>query len=76
VVRTFCQANNIHYCELATAMQAAARQGQQLYLRVSGHWNDEGNAVAARTIAACLAEQGPRRRDADGVRPAAAPGPQ
>ena len=72
VVRDFCQTNAIHSCELTAAMQAEARQGRQLYLRVSGHWNDEGNAVAAETIATCLAEQGLLHPDGDGARPVAA----
>jgi len=57
VVREFCQANDIAYCDLAPALEAEARKGRQLYLRVSGHWNDEGNAIAAAAVAACLAER-------------------
>ena len=58
VVRDFCTAKGIHYCDLTAAMQAAARRGRQLYLRVSGHWNDDGNALAATTIARCLKDRG------------------
>jgi hypothetical protein len=58
VVRGFCAANGIFCCDLTPAVQAEARRGRQLYLRVSGHWNDEGNAVAARAVAACLTAQG------------------
>ena len=58
VVRDFCIAQGIHYCDLTSAMQAEARRGRQLYLRVSGHWNDDGNALAAATIARCLDDRG------------------
>ncbi len=76
VVRAFCQTNAIHACELTTAMQAEARRGRQLYLRVSGHWNDDGNAVAAKSIASCLATQGLLHADHDGAQPETAQRPQ
>jgi hypothetical protein len=34
-----------------------ARRGRQLYHRVSGHFNDEGNRVAAKAIGRCLASR-------------------
>jgi hypothetical protein len=58
VVRDFCQQRGIAYCDLAPALDAEAQRGRQLYLKVSGHWNDDGNTIAARAIAACLATQG------------------
>lgn len=58
VVRQFCAAGGLACCDLTEALGAEAHRGGQVYFRVSGHWNDAGNAVAARAIAACLAERG------------------
>jgi hypothetical protein len=58
VVRRFCVENGIHVCDLTAALQSQAHGGRQLYLRVSGHWNDDGNTVAASALAGCLADQG------------------
>lgn len=63
-----CAEKGIACCDTRPDLEAAAQRGRQLYLRVSSHWNDAGNAVAARSVARCLAE---RRWDAAG---AAAPG--
>jgi len=67
VVHRFCEENHMHVCDLRGALEAEARHGRQLYLRVSGHWNDDGNAVAARALAACLADQGVLQEVADGA---------
>jgi hypothetical protein len=48
----------IPVCDLTAAFRAEAGRGRQLYHSVSAHWNDEGNAVAARAIGSCLATQG------------------
>jgi len=58
VVRQFLAEQQMHTCELVGPLREAARQGRQVYLRVSGHWNDEGNAVAADAIAHCLRTEG------------------
>jgi hypothetical protein len=58
VLRDFCVANAIKYCEFTGPLREAARQGRQLYHRISSHWNDEGNAVGAQVIARCLANYG------------------
>ena len=42
-------------CDLTGELREQARRGRQLYHRVSGHFNDEGNRVAATAIARCLA---------------------
>jgi hypothetical protein len=55
VVRQFCETNGIKFCTFDAALRAEARQGRQLYHRISSHWNDEGNAVGAQVIAKCLA---------------------
>ena len=58
VIRDFCQANSIKFCEFTGPLREQARHGRQLYHRISSHWNDEGNAVGAQVIARCLADQG------------------
>jgi hypothetical protein len=58
VIRDFCQANGIDYCEFTKELREQARQGRQVYHRISSHWNDEGNAVGAKVIERCLADSG------------------
>ena len=57
-VKRSLEAAGIDYCDLAPDMRAEARKNRQLYLRVGAHWNDEGNRVAADSIAACLTRKG------------------
>jgi len=57
-VREFCARTGMACCDLTEPLRAEAARGRQVYLRVSGHWNDAGNAVAAGAIAACLSERG------------------
>lgn len=58
VVRDFSKANGIKFCELADPLRVEAARGRQLYHRISSHFNDEGNVVAAGVIAKCLDDQG------------------
>jgi acetyltransferase AlgX (SGNH hydrolase-like protein) len=58
VIRDFLQAKGIAYCEFVDPLRAEAQQGRQLYLRISHHWNDSGNAVGAQVVVQCLAEHG------------------
>jgi hypothetical protein len=58
VIRDFCEEQAILYCDLRGPLQAEAAKGQQLYHRISSHWNDAGNAVAAAAIARCLQDHG------------------
>jgi len=51
----FLDEHAIFGCHLADELRAHAQQGRQLYHRVSGHFNEEGNRVAASVIAGCLA---------------------
>lgn len=60
-LRAFCEQEGFACCDLTPPLRAEAARGRQVYLRVSGHWNDAGNAVAARAVADCLAA---RRWDA------------
>lgn len=61
IVREYGAATQLPVCDLRSAMQPLADQGKQLYLRVSGHWNDAGNERAAEAIADCLERHGLRR---------------
>jgi hypothetical protein len=58
VLREFCAANAIKYCEFTSPLREEAQRGRQLYHRISSHWNDEGNAVGAQVIARCLRSYG------------------
>ncbi len=44
-------------CDVTGEIREQARAGRQLYHRVSGHFNAEGNRVAAAAVARCLADQ-------------------
>jgi hypothetical protein len=44
-------------CDLTAEIREQAGRGRQLYHRVSGHFNEEGNRVAATAIGRCLAER-------------------
>jgi len=61
LVRTFCQENGIRVLDLAPAFRERGRSGRQLFFVGDGHWNLEGNAFAAETIANFL--------DAEGLHP-------
>jgi hypothetical protein len=42
-------------CDVTGEIREQARRGRQLYHRVSGHFNEEGNSVAAEAVGRCLA---------------------
>jgi hypothetical protein len=54
LVEEFCQQNQIPVCDLRPPFEREAELYRQLYLRVSGHWTDAGNVLAAETITECL----------------------
>jgi hypothetical protein len=58
LVDEFCNARDIPVCDLRPAFERQAAEYRQLYLRVSGHWNEAGNVLAADTISACLRSRG------------------
>jgi len=53
-----CRTQSIVCCDTTPALHDEAAAGRQLYLRVSSHWNDLGNRVAAGAVDRCLAEAG------------------
>jgi len=57
-IRAFAEKQGIPYCDLTPALRAESATGRQLYLRVSGHWNEDGNAFGAKVIEDCLRTQG------------------
>jgi len=68
VVRHYCSERGLLACDLRSRLQPVADQGKQLYLRVSGHWNDEGNDLAALAVAECLRGRGLVEAAAGGAR--------
>lgn len=58
LVADFCEEKGIPVCDLRPAFEREAEKYNQLYLRVSGHWNDAGNTLAADTIADCVRSRG------------------
>jgi len=58
MIRDFCREQGISVCDLRGPLRAEAQKGRQLYHRISSHWNDEGNHVAAAAVEHCLREQG------------------
>ncbi len=58
LLRKFSEVNGFGFCDLTPALRAHAKRGEQVYLRVSGHWNDAGNDIAARAVGDCLRAQG------------------
>jgi hypothetical protein len=57
LIRHFCEAESIPYCDVRDALRTEGAHGRQLYHRISGHWNDQGNAVAAAAVERCLRER-------------------
>jgi hypothetical protein len=57
-VRGSLERQEIDYCDLTPDLRESAGEGRQLYLKVGAHWTDEGNQLAAESIARCLAGHG------------------
>jgi hypothetical protein len=57
VVRAFCEEKGLKFCDFTDGLRAEAHKGRQLYLRVSGHWNEAGHAFMAAATARCLRAQ-------------------
>jgi hypothetical protein len=58
LVTSFLTEQGILGCDVSGELRAQARQGRQLYYSVSGHFNQEGNHVAADAVQRCLAAHG------------------
>lgn len=56
-VAAWARDNGIAVCDLTQALRDESATGRQLYLRVSGHWNEAGNAFGADIIEDCLRQQ-------------------
>jgi hypothetical protein len=54
----FCAEQSIACCDTTPDLHARANQGEQLYLKISSHWNGLGNRVAAGAVNRCLGETG------------------
>jgi hypothetical protein len=54
VMADFAEANNIPFIDLSSAFRAEAAKGTLLYNHVDTHWNDAGQALAAKTVADAL----------------------
>jgi len=50
LAKQFCEENGIRYLDLTPGFREHALQGEQLYFREDGHWNEEGNRLAADLI--------------------------
>ncbi len=50
LVWQLCEKDNLRCLDLTPRFMDRARDGEQLYFRVDGHWNSEGHRLAARTI--------------------------
>jgi hypothetical protein len=77
LVTRFLADHDMLGCDITGEIREQARAGRQLYHRVSGHFNAEGNGVAAAAVARCLADRhllatGPR----SGMQPVASTPPR
>jgi hypothetical protein len=52
-----CSANGIPFLALEPAFREATRAGRRLHWRYNGHWNAEGNDLAAQLIARMILER-------------------
>jgi hypothetical protein len=57
LVTRFLADHDMLGCDITGEVREQARAGRQLYHRVSGHFNEEGNRFAAAAVARCLADR-------------------
>jgi lysophospholipase L1-like esterase len=55
ILERLAAASNIEFLNLTPIFQEEARQGQELYLSLGTHWNEQGHQLTARTVAEYLA---------------------
>lgn len=58
VVTRFVQEQGMKFCDVTDGLRREAARGEQLYLRVSGHWTATGHALVADLTERCLVDQG------------------
>ncbi|HHT9119422.1 MAG TPA: SGNH/GDSL hydrolase family protein [Candidatus Hypogeohydataceae bacterium YC41] len=58
LMKNFCEEQGITCLDLTPAFQEHAKKGEQLYYTEDGHWNKEGNHLAAEAILDFLKQQG------------------
>lgn len=51
VLRDVVTGLGVHFIDLVPTFQAAAAQGQMLYLKYDTHWNQDGQRLAGQTVA-------------------------
>jgi lysophospholipase L1-like esterase len=54
----YCGNHKIPCFDLTPALKREAQQGKQLYFRIDGHWNKEGNRIVAEALQKFLTEKG------------------
>jgi len=54
----YCDVQPILCFDLTGPLKGKANQGKQLYFRIDGHWNEEGNRVVAEAIREFLVAKG------------------
>jgi hypothetical protein len=57
-VLAFCEANAIRCLDLTPAFLEHAGAGEALYFPIDGHWNEQGNRLAASLMCQYLASEG------------------
>jgi hypothetical protein len=58
LMRELCDAHGVRYIDLTPVFQEHTSQGEQLYFRVDGHWNPQGQALAAQAVRDYLSKEG------------------
>jgi hypothetical protein len=54
----YCGSRKIPCFDLTPVLKREAQQGKQLYFRIDGHWNKEGNRIVADALQKFLTEKG------------------
>ncbi len=57
LVKNFCKEQGIAYLDLTPVFREHAQKGKQLYYTMDGHWNKEGNQLAAEAILTLLKQE-------------------
>ena len=57
-VVNYCGDRKLACFDLTPVLKREAQQGKQLYFRIDGHWNKEGNRIVAEALQKFLTEKG------------------